>query len=78
MCACVCVVIFLPSLSLAPAQEEAKPLGHPWRVVVAVCVQRLPNLARERADVEKRYEELKVAPGGKDGVVEPEVRVAPP
>ena len=45
----------------APLQSEnSRPLGFPWRVVVAVCVQRLPTLSKDTADVERRYRELKV------------------
>lgn len=43
----------------APVQEDSKPLGYPWRIVVAVCVQRLPSLSREKTDVERRYQKLK-------------------
>ena len=55
------VLLLLSRLYPGPVQEDSsKPLGHPWRVMVAVCVQRLPQLSRERTDIEKRYHELKV------------------
>ena len=30
-----------------------------WRVVAAVCVQRLPSLSREKTALELEYEEMK-------------------
>ena len=38
---------------------STRPVGHPWRVVSAVCVQRMPSLSREKSEIELRYEELK-------------------
>lgn len=35
------------------------PVGHPWRIVSAVCVQRMPSLSRDKTDIELRYEQLK-------------------
>lgn len=49
-----------PGLPAPLQSENSRPLGFPWRVVVAVCVQRLPTLSKETADVERRYRELKV------------------
>lgn len=37
------------------------PVGHPWRIVSAVCVQRMPSITREKTDIEQCYEELKDA-----------------
>ena len=34
-------------------------MGHPWRIVSAVCVQRMPSLTREKTAMELRYEEMK-------------------
>lgn len=45
----------------APAaqSESSRPLGWPWRVVVSVCVQRLPTLSRDTSEIERRYQQLK-------------------
>lgn len=41
-----------------------EPIDHtpekaPWRIVAAVCVQRMPTISREKTALELRYEELK-------------------
>lgn len=54
------LTILVRPLSLAPAHEDPKPLGYPWRIVVATCVERLPSLGQEKTDIERQYEELKV------------------
>ena len=55
-----CVFLENSCLSAPLQSESSRPLGFPWRVVVAVCVQRLPTLSKETVDVERRYHELKV------------------
>ena len=35
------------------------PAGHPWRIVSAVCVQRIPSLSQDKTDIELQYEQLK-------------------
>lgn len=41
------------------AEEKREVAGHPWRVVVAVCLQRFPRLCRESPPLEARVEALK-------------------
>lgn len=44
------------------AQESgisAKPVGFPWRIVSAVCVQRFPTLSRQKTQFEVEFEEHK-------------------
>ena len=48
-----------PSVTEEPPVSSAHPVGHPWRIVSAVCVQRMPSLSREKTEMELRYEELK-------------------
>ena len=55
-----CLTSLPRGLSLAPAQEDPKPLGYPWRIVVATCVERLPSLSQEKTGIERQYEQLKV------------------
>ena len=40
------------------ASDKPRPLGHPWQIVAAVCVQRFPKLSRERTNLEQRFEEM--------------------
>eukprot|EP00731_Ephydatia_muelleri_P020388 Em0013g115a len=37
----------------------AKPIGYPWRIVSAVCVQRFPTLSRQKTPFELEFEEHK-------------------
>ena len=45
--------------SFAIGAAGPKPLGHPWRIIAAVCVQRMPVLNREKTELECQYEELR-------------------
>lgn len=38
---------------------DAKPIGFPWRIVSAVCVQRFPTLSRQKTKFELEFEEHK-------------------
>lgn len=46
-------------VSSSDPDAPPRPVGHPWRVVAAVCVQRFPILSREKLELELRYEALK-------------------
>lgn len=41
-------------------RSDSKPMGHPWRTVVGVCVQRFPMLSRAKTDLEQQFEELQI------------------
>lgn len=41
-------------------RSDSKPMGHPWRTVVGVCVQRFPTLSRAKTDLEQQFEELQM------------------
>ena len=39
--------------------SQATPTTHPWRIVTAACVQRMPLVTREKSEIELRVEDLK-------------------
>ena len=41
-------------------RSDSKPMGHPWRTVVGMCVQRFPTLSRAKTDLEQQFEELQM------------------
>ena len=45
----------------ASVSPPPRPVGHPWRIVSAVCVQRMPSITREKTEMELRYEAMKDA-----------------
>ena len=47
------------TVSSPPPQPNPNPVGYPWRIVSAVCVQRMPSITREKTEIELCYEELK-------------------
>ena len=49
-------------VSVKTAEEsgtDAKPIGYPWRIVSAVCVQRFPTLSRQKTPFELEVDEHK-------------------
>ena len=37
---------------------DFKPMGYPWRVVSAICVQRFPTLSKEKTPLELDFQTL--------------------
>ena len=35
--------------------EEPRPVGYPWRIVSAICVQRFPTLVKEKTPLELEF-----------------------
>ena len=38
---------------------DDRPIGYPWRIASAICVQRFPTLAREKTPFELEYQTLR-------------------
>eukprot|EP01137_Pigoraptor_chileana_P029952 Opistho-2@15898 len=45
-------------VSLQPPPPGSPPLGHPWRLVSAVCIERIPLLTRLPSAFEREHEEF--------------------
>lgn len=64
----VCVVVLMnlsyesmPVYMLSvPAQsiQVFKPIGHPWHIVTAICVQRFPKLVQQKSPLELEFRSL--------------------
>lgn len=58
MCFLVCRSFSLHTDTSTEVESDSKTVGHPWRVVAGVCVQRFPILTPNKTDLEHRFEEM--------------------
>ena len=59
ICKCGHGVVSIINFTTEDTTVSSHLVGHPWRIISAICVQRMPSLCRDKSDIEHRYEELK-------------------
>ena len=55
------VIIIIAQLAVFQLEPTNNPsaAASPWRIVVSVCVQRMPKIVQEKTELELKYEKLK-------------------